>query len=104
MDDGGVTLLDSVQTDAMELHAPPTVTAPSTTQPRVVQGPRAGAPVVHQSWPIDGGTLVFEIRSDKPLPATAYAMVGEVVATLERLAGTLAPGIGEVRIPTEVAE
>jgi len=104
MDDGGVTLLDSVQIDEIEPHALPTVTAPPTTQPRGGQGPRAGAPVVHQSWPIDGGTVVFEIRSDKPLPATAYAMVGEVVATLERLAGTLAPSIVDARIPMEVSE
>jgi hypothetical protein len=88
----------------MEPHAPPTVTPPPTTQPRGGQGQRAGAPVVHQSWPIDGGTVVFEIRSDKPLPATAYAMVGEVVTTLERLAATLASSIGEVQITTEVSE
>lgn len=57
------------------------------TQPAARQGP----PVVHQAWAIDGGSIVFEIRTDKPLPATAFATVGEVVASLEHLAETLAP-------------
>ena len=35
--------------------------------------------------------IVFEVRSDRPIPASAYVMVGEVVSTLERLAGVLAP-------------
>ena len=52
---------------------------------------RQGTPVVHQTWVIDGGSIVFEIRTDKPLPATAFATVGEVVASLEHLAETLAP-------------
>lgn len=52
---------------------------------------RQGTPVVHQAWTIDGGSIVFEIRTDKPLPATAFATVGEVVASLEHLAETLAP-------------
>ena len=50
-----------------------------------------GTPVVHQVWAIDGGSIVFEIRTDKPLPATAFATVGDVVASLEHLAETLAP-------------
>ena len=58
---------------------------------------RSGAPVVHQSWTIAGGRIIFEIRCDQPLPASAFATVGEVVASLENLARTLAPenlGIG----------
>ena len=50
---------------------------------------RQGTPVVHQTWAIDSGSIVFEIRTDKPLPATAFTTVGEVVASLERLAETL---------------
>ena len=53
--------------------------------------PSRGTPVVHQAWPIEGGTIVFEIRSERPLPASAYATVGEVVASLEHLSLTLAP-------------
>lgn len=52
---------------------------------------RQGTPVVHQTWAIDGGSIVFEIRTGKSLPATAFATVGEVVASLEHLAETLAP-------------
>jgi hypothetical protein len=50
---------------------------------------RQGTRVVHQVWAIDGGSIVFEILTDKPLPATAFATVGEVVASLEHLAETL---------------
>ena len=56
---------------------------------RTQTGARQGTPVVHQTWAIDGGSIVFEIRTDKPLPATAFTTVGEVVASLERLAETL---------------
>ena len=52
---------------------------------------RPGIPVVHQTWRIADGTIVFEVRSEQPLPASAYVMVGEVVSTLERLARELAP-------------
>lgn len=62
----------------------------STGSTRSSQPGRIAAPVVHQAWPIDGGTIVFEIRSERPLPATAYATVGDVVASLERLSLTLA--------------
>lgn len=50
---------------------------------------RSGSPVVHQSWDIAGGRIIFEIRSDGPLPASAFATVGEVVASLENLAQAL---------------
>ena len=64
---------------------------PASSSGRAQPAPRQGTPVVHQSWAIDGGSIVFEIRTDKPLPATAFATVGEVVASLEHLAETLAP-------------
>ena len=60
---------------------------PSPGRTQVVA--RQGTPVVHQTWAIDSGSIVFEIRTDKPLPATAFTTVGEVVASLERLADTL---------------
>lgn len=67
---------------------------PQAAQPlsgRIQLAARQGTPVVRQAWAIDGGSIVFEIRTDKPLPATAFATVGEVVASLEHLAETLAP-------------
>lgn len=48
-------------------------------------------PVIHQAWDIAGGTITFEVRTAEPLPATAFATIGDVVASLERLAATLAP-------------
>jgi hypothetical protein len=58
--------------------------------------------VVHQTWEIDAGTITFEIAASKPLPASAFVTVGEVVASLERLAGTLAPA--QSSSPAEGAE
>ena len=63
----------------------------SPSPARTQAAARQGAPVVHQTWAIEGGSIVFEIRTDKPLPATAFTTVGEVVASLERLAETLGP-------------
>lgn len=62
-----------------------------TSSGRTQAAGRQGTPVVHQTWTITGGSIVFEIRTDKPLPAAAFATVGEVVASLEHLAETLSP-------------
>jgi hypothetical protein len=64
---------------------------PAPSSGRTQPAPRQGTPVVLQTWSIDGGAIVLEIRTDKPLPASAFATVGEVVASLEHLAETLAP-------------
>ncbi len=77
---------------------------PAPSSGRTQPAPRQGTPVVHQTWSIDGGAIVFEIRTDKPLPATAFATVGEVVASLEHLAETLgshAPARGDEAEETE---
>jgi hypothetical protein len=65
------------------------VAAPARPQPTTAEG----VPLVHQVWEIDGGSIVFEIRTDKPLPAAVFVTVGEVVASLEHLAETLAPEV-----------
>ncbi|HET6835887.1 MAG TPA: hypothetical protein VFH30_18640, partial [Acidimicrobiales bacterium] len=107
-DNGQVTLLD-LTTDfvsradvGQESPAPQT---PTAVPPRAAQSGRSATPVVHQAWPIDGGTIIFEIRSERPLPASAYATVGEVVASLERLSVTLAPAtsstVADESEPTE---
>jgi hypothetical protein len=94
-DNGEVTLLDSdaafvdsrgVGQETASPTAPTVAVASRSALPS-----RSATPVVHQAWPIDGGTIVFEIRSERPLPASAYATVGDVVASLERLSLTLAP-------------
>jgi len=92
-EDGRLTLLEPDDDVTGPDEAAPSATpSPSTaTRANTPQPGRAAAPIVHQAWPIDGGTIVFEIRSERPLPATAYATVGEVVASLERLSLTLAP-------------
>jgi len=84
----------SVELDIVD-EAPPLDSAARAAAPapaaRTQPATGQGTPVVHQVWAIDGGSIVFEIRTDKPLPATAFATVGEVVASLEHLAETLAP-------------
>ena len=80
---------------------------PQPVQPssgRTQPAARQGTPVVHQTWTIDGGSIVFEIRTDKPLPATAFATVGEVVASLEHLAETLAPPVPKGGVGAEETE
>jgi hypothetical protein len=108
-DDGKIILAPlNVVADVMPQHSReqlvqnPQVGQPSPgrTQPAALHG----TPVVHQSWAIDGGAIVFEIRTDKPLPATAFATVGEVVASLEHLAETLAPPAPPAGAGTEEPE
>lgn len=79
----------------------PVQSSSGRTQPAA----RQGTPVVHQTWAIDGGSIVFEIRADKPLPATSFLTVGEVVASLEHLAetfGSHAPQGGDGAEETEL--
>ena len=47
------------------------------------------APTIRQSWPITGGEIILEVRSDEALPATAFGGIGEVVTKLEQLAASL---------------
>lgn len=85
MSDEADSVEENWTSDSVDRAAVPASTA------RAQPVTRHRAPVVHQVWDIDGGSIVFEIRTDKPLPATAFATVGEVVASLEQLADTLAP-------------
>lgn len=93
-DDGQVALLDPTQPDQPALAQSQPSSSNLAPLARATGSARITEPVVHQAWQIDGGTVLFEIRSAKPLPASAYATVGEVVASLERLAESLAPATG----------
>lgn len=108
-EDGQVVLVpldagaDGVQQSSVEQfidNRPSSPTSPGRTQAVA----RQGTPVVHQSWVIDGGSIVFEIRTDKPLPATAFTTVGQVVASLELLAETLGPRAVQGGIEAEETE
>ncbi|MGH9248973.1 MAG: hypothetical protein ACRD0W_05595 [Acidimicrobiales bacterium] len=48
-----------------------------------------GPPVVHQEWTLPTGTVVLEVRLDRPLPAEVFAQVGAVVKEIEALADRL---------------
>lgn len=47
------------------------------------------APTIRQSWPITGGEIIFEVRSEEALPATVFGDLGEVVTKLEALSASL---------------
>ena len=99
--DGEIVLFDHSENVAPPASVQTELVSPAS-MPRTAPGSRTGGtPVVHQTWPIADGMIVFEVRSEKPLPASAYATVGDVVASLERLAGTLAPAPGDLQAPGE---
>lgn len=51
----------------------------------------AASPTIRQSWPIAGGQITLEVRSEESLPATAFGAIGDVVTKLEELAASLGP-------------
>lgn len=84
--------------EAEGAYDPPTETTEANPAPVRAHrglGARGAVPVVHQVWEIDGGTITFEISTAKPLPASAFVTVGEVVASLERLATSLSPDMAD---------
>ncbi len=89
---GDVVLLGSESpVRAGGANTPPGEAAVRGAVPRHDLPEQTGAPVVRQTWAIDGGTILFEVWADRPLPAGVFATVGEVVSSLEQLAATLAP-------------
>jgi hypothetical protein len=51
--------------------------------------------VLHQqSWDFQAGNLVFEIKSSRPLPASAFGQIGKVMAEIEKLKDMLTEGSG----------
>jgi hypothetical protein len=46
-------------------------------------------PVVHQEWALPAGSVLFEIRMRRPLPAAVFVQVGSVVQEIEALATRL---------------
>jgi len=96
-DDGQLVLVPLDADGAPGEDVVPSATAVQAAHPDrapiKTQSPARHSPplVVHQSWKIDEGTITLEIATAKPLPASAFATVGDVVASLERLAATLAP-------------
>ena len=94
-DDGEVVLWEvennaGVEDAAIDANNPPQkLPAPSTTLRRTTERIPA-EPTIRQAWPIEGGEIVLDLRSVHALPASAFAAIGEVVAKLEDLAGSLA--------------
>lgn len=47
------------------------------------------SPTIRQSWPIAGGEIILEVRTEEALPATVFGAIGEVVTKLEALSSSL---------------
>lgn len=47
------------------------------------------SPTIRQSWPITGGEIILEVRSEEALPATVFGAIGDVVTKLEALSASL---------------
>ena len=94
-DEQGDIILWGPANDTVAASAPlgdmnATVPSPAPSQPIAQRADAStAAPTIRQVWPIDGGAIVFELRSEKALPATAFGALGEVVAKLEGLATSL---------------
>lgn len=48
-------------------------------------------PTIHQEWDVESGSVLFEVRLDGPLPSTAFAMLAQVMQTVEKLVASLRP-------------
>lgn len=49
-------------------------------------GPAEKPAVLHQqSWDFQAGNLVFEIKSSRSLPASAFGQIGKVMSEIEKL-------------------
>ncbi|MGD1057379.1 MAG: hypothetical protein ABR992_08195 [Solirubrobacteraceae bacterium] len=49
------------------------------------------SPVLHQEWTINGGSVVFDVQLDRPLPASAFQNVTPVIEKIEALVKSLEP-------------
>lgn len=54
-------------------------------------GRQSSPAALHQEWDIAGGQLILEIRSERPIPAAAYAQIAKVVDAAQQLAELLIP-------------
>lgn len=51
-------------------------------------------PTIHQSWLVAGGSVLFEVRLDDPLPGTAFQLLAGVMAAVEEFVA----GLGKVSV------
>lgn len=83
-----------------DLSAKSSMVSPDEQQPAPsLQTPDGGAPVrtkqaevpvaLRQSWPAGDGEVVFMIRSDRPIPADAFTLIGNLASQAAELAAQL---------------
>ena len=98
-DHGNVVLLalgdNDYKDDGSPNGDPPTTPAQEnsrqTLAPRSIRHrpEEALSPTIRQSWQIDGGEIVLELRSRSALPAAVFGSIGELMERLEALAESL---------------
>jgi hypothetical protein len=61
--------------------------------------------VLHQqTWDFKAGNLIFEIKSSRSLPASAFMQIGKVMSEIEKLKDLLTEGSGGAQEPAEREE
>lgn len=96
---GNLVLLEAGDDAATEEHGPedegPIIvdaeeSGPTKTgRPAGRESSGTPPPTIRQSWPITGGEIILEVRSEEALPAAVFSEIGEVVTRLEALSASL---------------
>lgn len=63
-----------------------------TAEPVIARTPppsEALPPTLHQEWPVSGGTLVFEARLERPMPAATFRDLAAIFEAIEKLVKAL---------------
>ena len=62
-----------------------------TVHPAAVAHPvrKSGPPTLHQSWALNSGTVLFEVRLQEALPVEAFAPLTDVMKAVEIFVGSL---------------
>lgn len=87
-DDGRLILLDLEHVEQDDALLVPAGDDGEDHTPRPIAAPRA-QPVIRQEWEVTGGSVLIELRLDRPLPASLFSAVGAVVKEAEALAKAL---------------
>lgn len=86
--------------------SPATPATPVTQNPAAAAVPStSGAPLLlRQAWPTATGEVVLEVRSTEPLPASAFALVGEAVGAAAALAASIGHEVTPTAAPAQPSE
>lgn len=96
--DGSIRLAGDSETEASrgadvadDVEAGPQSNEASRDQRRSALPSEGGMPTIHQAWNVEDGSVLFEVRLDRPLPSAAFGTLAEVMRTVEKLVSSLGP-------------